>query len=222
MSPALLPLAGPRHRSRFSRRYVLFGTLAAGAILVVSTSAAFLANNGSTSATVTLTGSSTAGEVYSAAGSSPALPSGGPTSWAEAASGTPTVPVTPGWDATAGKPTTVTTAGDVAIVDGTGGQTMITVTLNNAASMASAYTYVNIPIEIQKCVVSSGTCTWSQDTNVPETYLSFSNATMTVDVTGGTGTYYEVVVPTGGSMYPYSTSSTTDLEAGFLVTANVL
>jgi hypothetical protein len=121
--------------------------------------------------------------------------------------------------------TEVSTAGDVAVVDGTAGPTLITVALTNAAAMASAYTYVNIPIEIYSCSLGSGTtCAMASDTTKhPEEYLSFSNASLTFQVNGGSGDYYEVVVPTGGSMYVYSTSGgNTDLAANFLVASQIL
>ena len=206
-------------RGRIARRYVLVGAIAAGAILVVSTGAAFLATNGTASATVSPTGSGTAGNVYDQA-----LPTGtgAPTAWQASAA---TTPRAPSWSAGAGQVTQVTTSGDVAIVDGTGGPTLITVALSNAAAMAGAYTYVNLPIDIYKCTGSSTTaCTWALDTtqtNSPD-YLTFSNASLTFNVAGGTGVYYEVVVPTGGSMYAYSTANTSDLSASWLVTADVL
>lgn len=214
-----------RGPSRRARRYVLLGGLAAAALLVASTGAAFLAQNGNAGVSVTETGSTSAGSVYSAGTSSSpgSLPTGTssfyvPTTWETGS----TAPVSPAWSVTQGQPTTVTTAGDVAIVDGTGGETMITVALTDAAAMAGAYSYVNIPIEVYTCTASATGCSWSLDSSVPESYLTFSNAALTFDVPGGSEVFYEIVVPTGGSMYPYSIANSSDLGATFAVSASVL
>lgn len=227
MAQAFLPpdSVGPRLRSGrrgpTARRYVLIGAIAAGAILVASTSAAFLATNGTASASVSTTGSGNAGNVYD---SSLPTATGAPTTWE---AGGATTPTAPGWSAAAGQVTQVTTAGDVAIVDASGAQTLITVALTNAAAMTGAYSYVNIPIEIYACKDGTATtCTWALDTNQTTTpqYLTFSNASLTFDVNsaGASGVYYEVVVPTGGSMYAYSTATSSDLSASWLVTADLL
>ncbi len=211
--------------TRRIRRYALAGAVAAGLILIASTGMSFLATNGTASATVSTSGSGS-GDVYTPNCSAspctdPTLPSGITTlDWGAASSATPQEPA---WSAAQGQVTAVSTPGDVALVSGTAGPTLITVALINAAAMPGAYTYVNIPLEIYKCTVSSGTCAMAADTtNHPEEYLSFSNASLTFQVTGGTGVYYEVVVPTGGSMYVYSTTTTADLAANFLVTGQIL
>lgn len=221
----------PRVRGRRGvRRYAVLGSVAAGLILIAATSASFLATNGTATASVTSTGSGTAGDVYtpSCTTSSGTTTCTSPTitgittlDWGASAS---TTPQEAAWSAAQGEVTSVTTAGDVAVVDATGGQTLITVTLTNAAAMTGAYTYVNIPIEIYKCTLSSGTCDMAVDANQSKQYLTFSDATLTFDVntSDSTDTYYEVVVPTGGSMYVYSTSTSSDLAANFLVTSQIL
>ena len=213
--------AGGAGRTRRWRRYAALGAVAVGLILVGTTGAAFLATNGTASATVSPVGGTSAGNVYTTK-----LPTTGttpPATWVESGS---TSAQAPAWNATQGQVTQVSTAGDLAIVDAST-PTLITVALTNAAAMASAYTYLNLPIEIYKCATATTNCTWATSpgttdnpqATLPE-YLSFSNASLTFQVTGGSGDYYEVVVPTGGSMYVYSTSGT--LAANFLVTSQIL
>ena len=199
----------------------MLGAVAAGLILVAATSVSFLATNGTASATVTSSGSGTAGNVYTPSCATtctaPTIKSITTLDWG--ANGT-TTPQAAAWSAAQGTVTSVSTAGDLAVVDGTAGKTLITVALTNAASMANDYTYVNIPVEIYKCTVTSGTCTMAADANQSEQYLSFSNASLTFQVAGGSAMYYEVVVPTGGSMYVYNAGS--NLASKFLVTSQIL
>ncbi len=218
---------------RGMRRYAVLGSVAAGLILFAATSASFLATNGTATASVSSTGSGTAGDVYTptcrtSSGTttctSPTITNITTLDWGATGTGTTTTPQEAAWSAAQGEVTSVTTAGDVAVVDATGGQTLITVTLTNAAAMTGAYTYVNIPIEIYKCALASGTCQMGVDSNQSEQYLTFSDASLTFDVNSGDSTseYYEVVVPTGGSMYVYSTNTSSDLAADFLVTSQIL
>ena len=211
--------------SRRWRRPLLVGVLAAAVILVTTTSLSFLSSNGTAGATVTPSGSGSA-NVYAAASTSPTLPS---TSLTWQVTGTTTDQL-PAWNVSQGQVAQVTTAGDVAVVDGTAGKTLITITLANAAAMAGAYSYVNIPIDIYQCTVATSTCTWAAADELNTSpavaygtqYLSFSNASLNFEVSGGTGTYYEITVPTGGSLYCYNTATTSDLSPSFLVTTQLL
>lgn len=216
------PGAGP---SRRWRRPLLVGALAAAAVLMATTSLSFLSSNGTAGATVTPSGSGTA-NVYAAAATSPTLPNASLT-WEITGTTTDQLPA---WNVSQGQVTQVTTAGDVAVVDGTAGNTLITVTLANAAAMAGAYSYVNIPIDIYQCTVATSTCTWAAADELNSSpaaaystqYLSFSNASLSFEVSGGANTYYEVTVPTGGSLYCYSTATSSDLSPSFLVTTQLL
>jgi hypothetical protein len=202
-------------RVRRFRRWAFWGVAALGAALLAATTFAFLGTNSTASASVTPS-SPTGSAVYTST----------PPTGVYFLHGNTTA-AAPGWYATQGSVTSVKTAGDVAVIDGTNpGPMLITVALANPAALATAYSYVNIPVDLFECsTAGTSTCIqggWSQvPTGVSNpNYLSFSNGVLTFAVTGAANTYFEVEVPTGGSFYTYNSAGTTG--ASFLVSAQLL
>jgi hypothetical protein len=200
------------------RRQLAWGIAAVAAGLVVATGLAFLQTNGTATASVT-TGNAT-GEVYTSNPTS--VPTNFPTVWycglstgtaadtATTGCGTTatTGPDPAGWSPAASSTGSITTSGDLAIIDATNGPVMVTIALTNAADMSSDYSYFNMPIELASWTPGTST-SWTtnvKDANsVGEQYLNLTDGYVTYDLPQGD--YYEVYVPTGGSYYCVSTST---------------
>lgn len=208
--PSIPPSAGWRKRLGW-----ITGILVAG--LLAGTGVAFLQTNGVVSTSISGSTSAT-GEVYTGTiGTSLTSLTGAPTKWA--ISGT-TATAAPSWSPTQSATGSVTGAGDLGIIDAASGSVLTTVALTNAGGLSSDYSYLNLPVEVYKW--DATTTTWAVDSNYPVQYLGLTNGYVTFTLpVGSTGGFYEIVVPTGGSYYVVSTSSTAQatLSPSFDITA---
>lgn len=121
-----------------------------------------------------------------------------------------TAAVTPSWAPIAGSAGTVTTAGDLGLIDATTVANAIILNLyvTNLAALQQDYSSYSLPINVYSSTCSSG-CTWAQDTAVvasPPTYLTNSAGVITLKLP--TGKYYDITMETGGAFYTISTTAT--------------
>lgn len=222
-----------RHRKvRQFRRATLVAAVLAGLGLIIATGLTFTAETGTTSTSIS-PGAGNFADVYAATsgGAIPASFSGGEASditWSRGATGAGnSAAQIASWTPVVGNVNGVTTAGDIALIDGTGIPTtsniFITVTLVNAAALSGNYSYLNIPIVVYKWTDGS-TNTWGAASaadsgpTITTQYLSLSNGYLTYVVDGDAA--YEIAIGAGGSMYTISTLSdaTHTLSPQFLVT----
>jgi hypothetical protein len=216
--PARLPAGATVRRLQRLRRTVATVLGVGAALLVAGAGFAFLNTNGTATTAVTAGGTAQGNfaDVYTA---SP------PVAWA-LAGGTGS-PQSAQWTPVLNSVSTVTQAGDLAIVDATGtsGNILVTVALTNPAALSGDYAYMNLPIVVKACTLSGSTCTWQDATDAngnaigasaPQ-YLTLTNGYLTFLLQGGTGKYYEIEIATGGSFFTISTTAGS-LSPAFLVT----
>lgn len=210
------------------RRFLMLGvaTLAVlGTVLGIS----FTADTGTTSVTVT-SGSGAGKLVYPISGASgstvPTALNTGHLKYSTAtiSGGLTGTNVVPTWSAAAGVPGSVTTAGDLSVIDGTttssGGAANIqlTVYVTNLGALGGDYTSWAWPLNVYKSTDSGANWNLVTATNVFITHtLGFVSYTLPT----GSGFYYDVTMETGGSFYCVATTSdsTHSLSPEFYFTA---
>lgn len=222
-------LAIPRIRRR--RRRFLAISVAALAILGASLGVSFLGNTGSITTSVSAASSNF---VYPVANSS-SLPAG--TNFVNSLKYTPSTAITsssssstittatvPNWSPTAQSAGSVTTAGDLALVDGTIASNGVNVSLyvTNLAGLQQDYSSLALPVNIYQSTCTSGSCSWTQASSViasPPTYLTATSGFLTFNLPAGK--YYDITIDTGGSYYctSTSTSGTATLSPSYYFTA---
>ena len=216
------PAGGPRRHLR-QRRFLLVG-VAGLAVLAAAMGVSFLDNSGTTSAAVT---GGTATLVYPVANSN-SVPSA-VTSLKYTGTGGINVShvftgaVLPSWSPTALSAGSVTTAGDLVLIDATTVTTGVnlSVYITNLAGLQQDYNSFALPVNVYSSTCASG-CTWSQASTVvasPPTYLTATGGFLTFNLP--TGKYYDIAIDTGGSFYctSTSTSGTAALAPSFYFTA---
>lgn len=122
-----------------------------------------------------------------------------------------TAAVTPSWAPIAGSAGSVTTAGDLGLIDATTVANAIILNLyvTNLAALQQDYSSYSLPINVYSSTCPSNVCTWAQDSTVlvsAPTYLTNSAGVVTLKLP--TGKYYDVTMDTGGSFYTISTTAT--------------
>jgi hypothetical protein len=105
--------------------------------------------------------------------------------------------VNPSWSPVAGSPGTVTTAGDLALVDATGVPNYATVNMYvaNLSALAIDYSSFAFPINVYKTTCSSaGSCgAWQEELSSPSyTYITDTSGVLTFNLP--TGYYYDIVM----------------------------
>ena len=224
MSDPGAPFAVQRKRVR-QRRFLLLG--AAGlAVLAVTMGVSFLGTTGTSSATVTAASSNfvfpvaNTSSIPSAVNALKYTPSGNINQGAH----TITTAVLPSWSPTALSAGSVTTAGDLALIDATTASNGInlTVYITNLAGLQQDYNSFALPVNVYSSPCTAGSCTWSQASSVvasPPTYLTATSGYLTFNLPAGS--YYDIAIDTGGSFYCTSTSTagTAALAPSFYFTA---
>ncbi len=233
-------LSGARTmKARRFRRAVTLGVAMAGAVLLAATGFAFLNTNGSGTTSITAGGlSSNKNQFADVAVGGTGLESA---FWA--LSGTASAGAA-SWSPVVNQVVTVGTAGDLAMIDagGTTGNILVTLSVTNPASLSSDYSYMNVPIAVVSCVNTATACqtktnwgasikgdgtTGGTDANgavlptaASPTYLTLTNGSVSFLLKGGTSYLYEIEIPTGGSFYTVSTTSSTtaSLSPSYMVT----
>ena len=132
--------------------------------------------------------------------------------------------VVPSWAPTALSAGSVTTAGDIALIDGTIASSGVVVSLyiTNLSGLQSDYSSFAFPIDIYSSPCTSNACTWTQASTIVtagSTFLTSTSGYMTFNLPAGS--YYDIVFDTGGSYYCSSTSTagTATLTPSFYLTA---
>lgn len=117
----------------------------------------------------------------------------------------------PGWTPVAGSAGSVTTVGDLAVVNATtvANAIILNVYVTNLSALQQDYSSYSLPINVYSC---ASTCTstgaWNQDATViasPPTYLTNSAGVVTLRLP--TGKYYDIAMDTGGALYCISTTA---------------
>ena len=207
------------------RRFLMLGvaTLAVlGTILGIS----FTADTGTTSVSVS-SGSGAGKLVYTVgpAASGNTMPSALNSSTLKrgttVGSGTTSANQLPTWSAAPGVAGSVSTAGDLAVIDGTttsaGGAATVqlTIYITNLGALGADYTSWAFPLEVWS--TTNGGSTWSLVSNTSQ-FITHTLGFLSFSLPTGASTYYDVVMNTGGSFYTVSTTAG-DLSPDFYFTA---
>lgn len=216
---------GARPKRRVRRRFLAVA-IPGLAVLAVTMGVSFLGSTGTTSATVTAASSNFVFPV--ASGSS--LPSAvnalkyTPLGNINQTAHTVTTAVGPSWSPLAQSAGSVTTAGDLALIDGTIASNGVTVSVyvTNLSGLQQDYSSLALPVNIYQSPCTSGSCTWAQASSAiasPPTYLTATTGFLTFNLPAGY--YYDIAIDTGGSFYctSTSTSGTATLSPSYYFTA---
>jgi hypothetical protein len=193
------------------RRFLLV-TIPGLAVLAVAMGVSFLGNTGTTSASVAAASSNF---VYPVANSS-ALPSAvnklqyTPAANIDQTGHTVTTAVVPSWSAIAQSAGSVTTAGDLALIDGTIASNGVTISLyvTNLPGLQQDYNSMALPVNVYESSCTAGSCTWTQAADViasAPTYLTATSGFLVFNLPAGK--YYDIAIDTGSSFYCTSTST---------------
>ena len=225
MQATSLKAPGVAVRKHVRQRRFLAVTIPGLAVLAVAMGVSFLGNTGTTSATVNAASSNfvfpvaNGNSVPSAVNKLKYTGTGGISSSAFTSS-----VVTPSWSPTAQSAGSVTTAGDLALIDGTIASNGVTVSVyvTNLAGLQQDYNSLALPVNIYESPCTSGSCTWSQSSGViasPPTYLTATSGYLVFNLPAGK--YYDIALDTGGSFYctSTSTSGTATLSPSYYFTA---
>lgn len=225
--------AGRGHAAARFRKMAMVGVAVAAAGLLAATGFAFLSTNSSASTTVTAGGIAGANNEFADVTTS-SIPSGinSTSTWFASGATTPTTQNL--WTPVVGQVGSVTTPGDIAMVDTTGqssGDVLITLVLANAAALDQDYAYMNLPITIWSCAAGAsclgGTSPsgWTSVTadansntigNNGTSYLTLSNGYLSFLLPADA--VYEFAIPKGGSFFTISSNTTTgSLSPSYLV-----
>ncbi|MDQ4212476.1 hypothetical protein [Microbacterium capsulatum] len=200
-------------KNRFRRGLLAIGVPGL-AVLLASLSVSFLGSTGTATPTVT-SGSTSSNFVYPISTSTSPLPSGvtfGKYTTSTTTGSTTTLSVvSPSWTPIAQSATTVTTAGDLAIIDAStanlGTHTGLTVSLyvTNLASLQKDYSSYSLPVNVYQCQTAcTSNAAWTQATGVSVSYLTSTSGYLTWNLPANY--YYAITVDTGGSLYNTATT----------------
>lgn len=227
MSNTAAPLGLPgiaRARSQKRRKRFLAVAIAGLAILGASLGVSFLGSTGTITTSVSAASSSFVFPVADGNSVPSAVDKLEYTPAANISSGTINTAVVPSWSPTAQSAGSVTTAGDLALIDGTIAANGVTVSLyvTNLAGLQQDYSSLALPVNVYQSPCTSGSCTWTQASGVvasPPTYLTATSGFLTFNLPAGK--YYDIAMDTGGSYYTTSTSTsgTATLSPDYYFTA---
>lgn len=216
-----------RRRSR-QRRFLLV-TIPGLAVLAIAMGVSFLGNTGTTSASVSAASSNF---IFPVAATNHLPSAVNALQWtpsSDISSTTINTAVVPSWAPTAQSAGSVTTPGDLALIDATIASNGVTVSLyvTNLAGLQQDYSSLALPVNIYRSACTSGSCTWTQASGViasPPTYLTATSGFLTFNLpasVGGIPQYYDITIDAGGSFYCTSTSSsgTATLSPSYYFTA---
>lgn len=219
-------LTAPATRPRIRQRRLLLVAIPGLAVLAVAMGVSYLGNTGTSSASVSAASSNfifpvaNGNSVPSAVDSLKYTGSGN----INQTSHTITTAVAPSWSPVAQSAGSVTTAGDLALIDGTIASNGVTVTVyvTNLAGLQQDYSSLALPVNIYQSPCTSNACTWTQASSVivsPPTYLTGTTGFLTFNLPAGK--YYDIAIDTGGSLYctSTSTSGTATLSPAYYFTA---
>lgn len=225
----MLEVNSAASRSHSRRRRFLLLTIPGLAVLAVAMGVSFLGNTGVTNASVSAASSNF---IYPVAATNHLPSAVNALKYTPAANISATTinpAVTPSWAPTAQSAGSVTTAGDLALIDATIASNGVTVSLyvTNLAGLQQDYSSLALPVNIYQSPCTSGSCTWTQASSVivsPPTYLTATSGFLTFNLpasVGGVPQYYDITIDPGGSFYctSTSTSGTATLSPSYYFTA---
>ena len=185
-------------------------------ILLATMTPSFLGNTGTTSAAVTASSaSSSVYQIASGATIPTAVTNLEYTPSTNIASGVISTAKLPSWSPAANSAGSVTTAGDVTLIDATGANNGVEANLyvTNMADLQNDYSSWVLPVTVYQGTCST-TCTWTS--YIASNYVTSTTGNLNFNLPKGF--YYDIVVPKGGSYYCISTTNTADLAPQFYVT----
>ncbi|HEY3292445.1 MAG TPA: hypothetical protein VGJ85_02295 [Candidatus Nanopelagicaceae bacterium] len=224
--------------ARVRKRFLVISVTAL-ALAGLSLGVSFTADTGVTQMTAASTGGALP-LVWSASYGTPGgLPAAVDTATATAGwkygTGTPSTPGLPVWPTVvAGQAGSVTSAGDVAVIDATdttANYLLITIYITNMRALALTYNSYSLPIRVYSGTsVVNGVVTpnisWggspatdANSTNTGSTYLTNTQGFETFKFATGAGRYYAITLDAGGAFYPYQTTGGGDTTPAFYITA---
>lgn len=201
--------------NRSYRRRLLAIGVPGLAVLFASLSVSFLGSTGTATPTVT-SGSTSSNFVYPISDSTSPLPSGvtfGKYTTSTTTGETTTLSVvSPSWTPIAGSATSVTTAGDLAVIDAStanlGTHTGLTVSLyiTNLSSLQKDYSSYSLPVNVYQCQTAcTSNAAWTQATGIDISYLTSTSGYLTWNLPANQ--YYVITIDTGGSLYCTATTA---------------
>lgn len=218
-SPEFAPLGGG------TRKKFLIVSVAALLVLGTSMGVSFTADTGVTQLATANTGGALPliwSPTYGTAGGLPVAVTGAATAgwkYGTAGTGAQSVPTPPVWPTVvAGQAGSVTSSGDIAVVDATdisASYLLVTVYITNMRPLALTYNSYSLPIRVYNATAfSSGAITWSasptvdsNSVNTANTYLTNNQGYETFKLATGAGKYYAITLDSGGAFYPYQTGA---------------
>jgi hypothetical protein len=220
----MLEVNSAASRSHPRQRRFLLVMIPGLAVLAVAMGVSFLGNTGTTSAAVSASSSNFIFPVAATNHLPSAVDGLQYTPAANISTATINTAVTPSWAPTAQSAGSVTTAGDLALIDATIASNGLTVSVyvTNLPGLQQDYSSLALPVNIYESPCTSGSCTWTQASSVivsPPTYLTATSGFLTFNLPAGK--YYDITIDTGGSYYctSTSTSGTATLAPQFYFTA---
>jgi len=192
------------------RRRFLMVSIAGLAVLAASLGVSFAGDTGTTSLAVSGGSSNFVFPVANGNALPAAVTSLKYTSAVNTTTHTITTAVTPTWAPIAGSAGSVTTAGDLGLIDATtvANAIILNLYITNLAALQQDYSSYSLPINVYSSTCPSNVCTWAQDSTVlasPPTYLTNSAGVVTLKLP--TGKYYDIAMDTGGAFYTISTTA---------------
>lgn len=222
-----------RQSSGKVRRRVLVAGIAALAVVGPFLGVSFLANSGTVSTSVT--GSTSSGSLVDTSCTGTSVPTLAYTTNCSAASAAFT---TPSWSPSAGSAGSVTSGGDIGLINTTGqtSPVVVDVYVTDLQGLNEDYSSFALPINVYQCTTStsgspscsgtSGGTPWTSITSWDSTnyssvpYLTSSSGFFSITLQPGD--WYDVAIDSGGMYYCISTSTTSPatLSPTFFVTAS--
>ena len=214
------------------RRRFLFAGIGVLAVIGPMLGVSFLGDSGTASATVTGTASSslvyTSGlpcAIFGGSAGTVTLAHGSTTTIGSPCSPGTTVTLTPytaaQWSPAADSAGSVTTAGDIALIDASAATSNVIVTLfkTNLQNLSSDYSSFALPVNVYSCTSSCTTTgSWTAVANA-SSYITNDNGTYSISL--ASGSFYDLTIDLNGEYYCISTtvSSSAALAPTFFVTA---
>lgn len=132
--------------------------------------------------------------------------------------GTPSTPTAPVWPTVvAGQSGSVTSSGDIAVIDATdtsANYLLVSIYITNMHELSLTYNSYSLPFRIYSGALASRRMTWSgtalidaNSINTANTYITNNSGYESFKLATGAGKYYEITLDSGGAFYPYQTGA---------------
>jgi len=211
-----------------TRRRVLTLSVASLFLMGASLTTSTLGDTGTTSATVAAAQSDFVFQIVNSVTLPTGVTSLENTATSDFTTNTTTIAhaIVPSWSPTAQSAGSVTTPGDLALINAAIAANGIVVSMyvTNLPNLQQDYSSFALPVDVWDSTCTTSCTTWTQDTAVISTlpeYLTSTSGFLTFNLPAGTNLYYDITIDTGGSFYCTSTSTagTASLSPTFYFTA---